>query len=638
MGTVRSGLGMPGDSLGGEGTVAVLDLTGEALNNQYEIKRLLGRGGFGTVYLAFDRGQREEIALKVVAVLPGQGPEYQRSLVNEFKVKKKIHDTRHILGVYPPVLTTHKSAEFILLPMEYAEGGSLRQWLQEYPAAQGKKEEREERDSKALDLFRQACAGVGAIHEAGLVHMDLKPENLLIHECVVKVADFGLSRDLGHLSMVSSELLRDGVGTPGYMSPEQIQAANPREVDKESDIYALGCILCELLIGTVPYTGDNRKVLEIHNSGRAPKLKGLDGQCRAAVFACIETDEANRPASVKDLLAVLDGKETTKQKRDREAEEKRKAREAAEQAARKKAEEEAARAEAARWKAERQRKEAERKAAEAEGKRVAAEQAAAEATRRAEKERREREAKARAKAEEEECRRRMVEIAGVAHLRRNEQGLEEYETRQGGVVLVRIPGGEFQMGGDGPSDGKPIHQVRVGDFLIGKYPVKVGEYRRYCSATGRSIPDAPQWGWDESSPMVNVNWYDAVAYCRWAGGRLPTEAEWEYAAGGGAKYQGWAGTESERDLEYYAWYGPNSGGRTQPVGKKKPNLFGQHDMSGNVWEWCLDYPQGPSSGPVRFLRGGSWSIGADRARSACRLCSNLGDRCTDFGFRLALSP
>jgi serine/threonine protein kinase len=130
---------MPGDTLGGEGIVAVLDLTGEVLNNQYEIKRLLGRGGFGTVYLAFDRGQHEEIALKVVAVLPGQGEQYQRSLVNEFKVKKKIGDVRYILGVYPPVLTGHKGAEFILLPMEYAEGGSLRQWLAEHPAGQGRK-------------------------------------------------------------------------------------------------------------------------------------------------------------------------------------------------------------------------------------------------------------------------------------------------------------------------------------------------------------------------------------------------------------------------------------------------------------------------------------------------------------------
>ena len=132
--------------------------------------------------------------------------------------------------------------------------------------------------------------------------------------------------------------------------------------------------------------------------------------------------------------------------------------------------------------------------------------------------------------------------------------------------------------------------------------------------------------------------------------RLPTEAEWEYAAGGGSTNRTkWAGTNSESSLESYAWYGSNSNSQTHPVGTKSPNGLGLYDMSGNVWEWCSDWkanyssssqtnPQGPSSGSYRVSRGGSFG----RDPSYCRAANRLGDRPglprDGLGFRVVLAP
>jgi formylglycine-generating enzyme required for sulfatase activity len=191
-----------------------------------------------------------------------------------------------------------------------------------------------------------------------------------------------------------------------------------------------------------------------------------------------------------------------------------------------------------------------------------------------------------------------------------------------GLKYVWIPPGTFTMGcspGDSEcsAEEKPAHQVTITKgFWLGQTVVTVGAYKRFAGATGRQMPRAPKFnvGWaNDAMPIVTVNWDDATAFCGWAGGRLPTEAEWEYAARGGS-------TEARYgNLDEIAWYDKNSGEGTHEVAQKRANGFGLFDMLGNVWEWVNDRygenyyaasperdPRGPDRGGYRVLRGGSW--------------------------------
>ncbi|RLL82619.1 hypothetical protein Y696_00555 [Mesotoga sp. H07pep.5.4] len=211
------------------------------------------------------------------------------------------------------------------------------------------------------------------------------------------------------------------------------------------------------------------------------------------------------------------------------------------------------------------------------------------------------------------------------------------------------------------------------DFCIAKYECTFSEYDVFCEITGRKEPNDSGWG-RGNRPVIYVSWWDAIAYCNWlsekekltkaydtngnlldkegrvttdpskvVGYRLPTEAEWEYAARGGKKSKGYRYSGSD-NVDEVAWYDPNSGGMTQEVGKKAPNELGLYDMSGNVWEWCSDWYGDYSSsaqtnpynnsGSARVIRGGSWVDNATYARVAYR--NNYSPTLTrnSLGFRI----
>jgi sulfatase modifying factor 1 len=218
------------------------------------------------------------------------------------------------------------------------------------------------------------------------------------------------------------------------------------------------------------------------------------------------------------------------------------------------------------------------------------------------------------------------------------------------VVLVQ--GGTFTMGSSVQKDETP-HTVTLSTYSIGKYPVTVGQYKKYCTTTGTTMPEAPGWVWNDQHPMVMVNYNDAVAYCNWLGEtyggdwRLPTEAEWEFAARGGTKSNNYTYSGSD-DLDEVGWYGDNAGGKTQTVGLKKANELGIYDMSGNVLEWCkgwyLSYgsaaqtnPKEATRGTFRVLRGGCWFDLATSCRVANRDHGDPSGRYGSHGFRVVLS-
>jgi formylglycine-generating enzyme required for sulfatase activity len=152
-----------------------------------------------------------------------------------------------------------------------------------------------------------------------------------------------------------------------------------------------------------------------------------------------------------------------------------------------------------------------------------------------------------------------------------------------GPEMVVIPAGTFQMGdihGMGQESEKPVHTVRIQKpFAIARYQVTFDEYDKYAKATGRDLSDDEGWGRGRR-PVINVSWDDAVEYAKWLSTqigkryRLPTEAEWEYAARSGGKDQVWAGISREKELTDFAWYLENSGKRTQEVGRKKSERIG----------------------------------------------------------------
>ena len=230
--------------------------------------------------------------------------------------------------------------------------------------------------------------------------------------------------------------------------------------------------------------------------------------------------------------------------------------------------------------------------------------------------------------------------------------------------FVWLPGGRFTMGSpeseqDRNSDEGPQTAVTLNrGFYMGQYEVTQGQYLDVMGSNPSSFTG------DSNRPVEQVTWHDATNYCgkltereRLAGRlpagrayRLPTEAEWEYAARAGTTNRFSFGNDpGYTQLGNYAWYDGNSGNTTHAVGGKLPNRWGLYDMHGNVWEWCWDWygaypggsvtdPKGPATGSNRVVRGGSWGSLAGFCRSAFRICNYPGSGDFVIGFRVVLAP
>ncbi len=244
------------------------------------------------------------------------------------------------------------------------------------------------------------------------------------------------------------------------------------------------------------------------------------------------------------------------------------------------------------------------------------------------------------------------------------------------IPLMYVHGGTYQMGATREpetsyGDEMPVHQVSVDGFQMSHYEITTRQYCAFlndrdikidgsykdvlyidimdsdCPVRYAGSQFVPEKGRGDY-PVTEVTWHGARAFCEWLGGRLPSEAEWEFAASGGNKSKNYKFSGSD-ELDKVAWHKGNSNGHAHAVGEKAPNELGLYDMSGNVWEWCHDWygfdyynmtpeenPMGPSEGSSRVMRGGAWNMDGWNCRISNRSSKRPGITYNYFGFRLLI--
>ena len=586
---------------------------------KYKIRRQLGKGGMGVVYRATDTVLDRPVALKL---LPSHLVE------DETALRRFAREARAAARLNHPNIVTIYGMERVddlwFIAMEYVEGESLDKLLNKRGAVA---------PEKAAAMVRQAAQALAAAHRKGIVHRDIKPHNFLIDsEGTVKVTDFGLAR--AHSETTALTGTGTLLGTPQYMSPEQWEDSN---VGPQSDIYSLGVTFYALLTGQAPFQGSTpaaimRQILQEPPPDLGRAAPYLPNRLTKIVGRMLERDPRDRYQTAEDLLRDLEiaeqsgigagatarpktvGTFATSNIDMRLEEEERKYRQNRERMRLNQAQE----------------VDAKRRTPTPSGPPV--------------------------KLPPETDRRPLyVGLAIVAGLLL--LGFAWWRFGGSGSFprmfpqdqFVYLDPGTFQMGSPpneyGRQDDESLHTVTLTEgFWIGKFEVTQAQWEAYMDSNP-SIYVGPDL------PVTNVTYEQVREFLRrvnWEEGadfRLPTEAEWEYAARAGSISPYFFGHD-EGSLGRYAWYEANGEIRSHSVGQKAPNPWGLYDIYGNVREWCLDWagayesgevvdPQGPAFGAKRIHRGGSWGVGPDQLRSADRSAQDPNVASSDLGFRLA---
>jgi formylglycine-generating enzyme required for sulfatase activity len=231
----------------------------------------------------------------------------------------------------------------------------------------------------------------------------------------------------------------------------------------------------------------------------------------------------------------------------------------------------------------------------------------------------------------------------------NPEGFEEYRRARDGAVMVRIPEGEFLMG-NLETEGAPLpHTVFVSSYLMDKLPLTVSRFKRFAAVNGRALPPDPYWGVHDDSPVAFVRWDEGKAYCEWAGGRLPTEAEREKATRGtDGRLWPWGSEPPSPERGVFRRNWGQEGNDTVGIRPAGASPYGALDTGGNMWEFCEDWwsadyfksspredPPGPRTGRARVVKGGSWDSRPTVLSASSRNFAYTGYREGDFGFRCA---
>jgi formylglycine-generating enzyme required for sulfatase activity len=615
---------------------------------RYRILGELGSGGMGVVFRAHDPVLGREVAIKTLKLSNFSDPSERDALRDRLA-----REARAAAALsHPGIVTIHdvvQQGDLISLVMERIEGQTVAHILSSGPPE----------IATVLRIVRETAAALDYAHRKGIVHRDIKPANLMLDETsTVKVADFGIAK------ITSSQTRTDSnsgfiVGTAGYMAPEQLRGA---PVDGNADQFSLAVVAYEMLAHRRPFVADSMIALT-HQVvfEEAPTLSAIRpgfGPSVDAVFQkALSKSPTARYPTCSAFAADLDSKVN------------------------------AAVNQATLAYPVRSHKSSRFWWAAALVVILAVAGAAATYA----------------------LRKLPVPIKQTPELPPiitkakpvdppssptptpppskaptpgpvvvKSDAVKPDELKPGtvrvnkkdGQKYVWVPPGSFTMGCVPNDDmcgafAKPPHRVTITrGFWMAQTATTVEAYKTFAEATHRDLPKAPKFNpnWTlNNHPMVEVNWDDAVAYSTWAGGRLPTEAEWEYAARGGASETifPW-GNDASHDL---ANFGQGTGGadeqgavegkdqwlNTSPVASFPPNGFNLYDMAGNASQWCADWysqsyykkspdkdPQGPETGTLRVVRGGSWKSPPRFLRISFRGARAPEERGMTSGFRSVL--
>ncbi|HNH03836.1 MAG TPA: bifunctional serine/threonine-protein kinase/formylglycine-generating enzyme family protein [Anaerolineales bacterium] len=560
--------------------------------DRYNIIDLLGQGGMATVYRAYDTRLEREVALKVIRHEAFPPDVLQNELKRFEREAKSLARLSHPNIVKVLDYGEYEGSPFLV--MEYLPGGTLKQKIGSPIAWQD-----------AMHLLLPVARGVEYAHNREIIHRDIKPSNILLAENETPtLSDFGIAKlfqNEGTLLTASGMAM----GTPEYMAPEQWTG----KTVPQSDMYALGVVLYEMVTGRRPYTADTPGgvfMMQVTEPVLFPRdiVPHLPEAVEQFLLKALSREPSNRHASmtefIRDMELLLSNAETKVPINRMETLKG----SPGQSSVRKDASSPSRKLVPFNW-----------KAATLGGVILLA----------------------------------VVVAAAVVLMKKKSTPLAAEITDPKNAVMVLVPEGDFVMGSDnGDEDERPVHTVYLDEFYIDKYEVTNSDYR-VCVVDGVCKPPQDMTNYNnpeyENHPVVYVDWEMARTYCDWRDAQLPTEAQWEKAARGmDARTYPWGEGIACSQANYLSCIED-----TQPFDSYAGSLspYGAYNMAGNVWEWVADWyspaydvsetdnPVGAESGERRVLRGGGWNQHEYLLRTSARLGVVPTDVFLSFGFRCA---